>query len=525
MRGDAFYIGPWPGGINLRDKFLELPGHQLPIANNVFANEDGVLKKRYPCANVAGAFAGGGAVDLFSLYWSKTQHKFLCSGNAKIYSVVMSTGVTTDITGAAVLNINNSPVYIEAPTSGGQGPIYIMPQFPDTPLYWTGGGNVVAWTASAGTLPSADYMVYFKNRVIIAGVAIGASATGVGLKASAVGDPRNWDTTVSGSSSAWQTDIEPSDGEAITAIIPWKSYLLVFKETKIYLVYDLDSGAYRLMSSAIGTVAPKSVCSTPFGIAFLGIDNHVYLTDGSKLDKITDILTYTGDVANYGSGSGSFGGRQAMKTLANTVFWDGKLYLSGMAANSAGGLWVYDFRTQAWWHFGGVQCNAMVVAESAFRITASSLFGAINHFGVGSTPSIWNLFAQDIAAGVWKDGSTTGGVGGAAYPASFATAPLGPMWFRRRLIQDYNSKRRFHAIRGYISGTCDISYAVDQLNTTVPTYTALASVANGNTYDTPVEQTYFSMGVGNGIRYKFSSLDTNAFAVHPFSMYTQHRTD
>ena len=52
----------------------------------------------------------------------------------------------TDITGALVLTSNLLAEWVQAPASGGQGPLYGLNG--GQAFQWTGSGNAAAWTAA-----------------------------------------------------------------------------------------------------------------------------------------------------------------------------------------------------------------------------------------------------------------------------------------------------------------------------------------------------------------------------------------
>lgn len=527
MRGQPFYIGPW-NGINLRDRLLEIPINELPAASNCIGNVDGTISKRKPCVNRI-SFSGVGANDITSLSFIEgalgVPVAFLGAAGTKMYLIDLNGGSAAPISGALVLPSALSArwTWIKAPVSGAQGPFYgLSGDSAYVPKQWDGSGAAMTdWTASAGTLEPGAQMIFFKNRVIMWGFTIPTtSAPATAIKASKVGDPRNWDTTVSGADSAWQTAIDPNDGGPITGIAAWKSYLLVFKESKVYLVYDLDSGANRSISNNLGTADRKTICSTPYGITFINTDGQLYITDGVKFTKISDNLRGPGSASVMDLPVTSWPWPWNEGDTATCAFADDKLYYSNGIHT-----WVYDFVLSSWWYYGGVPLAAMAVRPGT-NLTTSEIYGTVKHTAGLEAPLFWQLFTLPTsnAAGNWRDGVSLTGVGGTAYTAFFDTIPLAPMYFRRKIFQDYIIRRRYHAMRGYISGVVTVMYALDSLNA-IPTYTALGTTAYGTGTETAQQNTYYSLGVGNALRLRFTSADGNAWAVHPFAIFTQPRTD
>jgi hypothetical protein len=516
MRGNTFRVGPWNGGLNLRDKFMEMGPGQIPIGWNMYAGEDGVMKKRNPSVVANSSFpgtAGTNAAYAIKQVPFVNDNSFIVTVDDKVFKVDVVSGLTTDITPTLFgFQFSSDWSIVEAATSGGQGPMYGISGSPaDFPVYWTGSGQLVQWTASAGTLSAGSQMVSFKNRIFMIGSMIG---NGTGVRASKVGDPRNWDTTATASDSAWETQINPNEGGDITAIWPFGAYLLVFKKDSISLIYDLDTGANRLVTKQIGAQHHRNFCDTPYGVAFGGSDGHVWLTDATKQSKISDILTIR-EGGNAVLLTGNFGlPSTSSVSIQSMAFHEDKLIVCGP------GTWWYDFPTKTWWSMGQDGYNHMAVKTTGFGSAfATRLFGTWNPTS-SVTPRVHYMYVPSFTAGSWKDNVAANGTGGTAYTAFFETPPLAP----QGRGQELNLRRRYHAMRGFVSGTCSVKYVLDSLNA-VPTYTTLGTVSAGTGIDTPVETSWYSLGVGNSIRFRFESTDSNAYAVHPFNVYTQPRTD
>jgi hypothetical protein len=154
----------------------------------------------------------------------------------------------TDISGAATITSGVNWDFVQAAASGGQGPLYAM-NGTDTPLQWTGSGNVASWTASSGSVPNGTMCKLHANRVWVAGVSANPSR----LYWSDVGDPRAWPA-------ANVVDLDPQDGDVITGIGTIGPYLLVFKKTKTFVIYDDATGANRRLSvgSAVRRIGVSS---------------------------------------------------------------------------------------------------------------------------------------------------------------------------------------------------------------------------------------------------------------------------
>lgn len=520
MRGAPSYIGPFTGGLNTRDSVMELPYTHSPDLLNVIGGSDGAVRKRDPSRTINTNFPAAGANDIKSLFYSETQTLFVAAIGAKFYSVPTTGAASTDITGAFAPVANCKWCFVEAPTSGGQGPIYFTSNDggPPTAGQWTGAGNIAAWTASAGALPAGDFMVYFKNRVIMGGKSVGTN--GSGITASAVGDPRNWDTTASGSSSAWLTNIDPTDGMKFTGIGIAQSYLVAFKGHKTYLVYDLDTGANRPLSDSIGLKTDnwRTVVNTSYGLVWLAQDGHVYITNGTKIDKLSDVVGES--TAGFGGNLSNqvtlgFPARLAVVDQA-AGFFDDKYYLSITYNNATIFTFVYDFVTKTWWRFSGgynQYTNCVSLGGS------NGLAGGPRHPTGTQVPIVAALYlpGQNNTSGTgWQDLESSA----INYNAYYCTPALSSSG----KSNNPNIRKRFHAMRAFIAGNVDVQMASDVLGSNPPTYTTLDSIAN-TLVDFPIKYTAYSLGVANNVQFKFTSTNGFAWELHPFQLYTQPRSD
>jgi hypothetical protein len=135
---------------------------------------------------------------------------------------------------------------------------------------------------------------------------------GSAVVASALGNPRDFSTPA-----GWVAEFDPNDGEQISGLGTIGPYVLVFKPSKTWLIYDLDTGANRRIGVNVGCVAHRSAVETPYGTFFLAKDG-VYRTDGTALkrvsaDRVTPLIV---------------GMPAGKRDLAAGAFWNGHYYLS-----------------------------------------------------------------------------------------------------------------------------------------------------------------------------------------------------
>ncbi len=279
------------GGVNPNAAPYLLAENQAKDARNFRTTPIGSLRKREGFTALASPNTLDGVHSLASVNTSTTSLLAVGkqAGASSDRIITISTG-GTPTTLKSGLTQGKRWEWAQAPTSGGQGPMYGL-NGTDTPQQWDGAAASTSnWTASTGTVPSScRYLVYHNDRLWATG-SLTTALTGrvfySGLTADAVPapDPRNWDTDN-------YVDIEPQDGQVITGIGKVGPYLVVFKPRATYVITDPVTGAWRRISDEIGCAAHRTIVQTEDGTYFLSEDAGVCRTDGSKVERISDDIT------------------------------------------------------------------------------------------------------------------------------------------------------------------------------------------------------------------------------------------
>jgi hypothetical protein len=325
VRGTPIPNTDFTGGINTKAAPYLVAQNEARDARNVVSTVRGSVKKRNGNLSFCTSFTGSPA-NLMSLFPMQTTTVLITTGGTKIYSISTG-GVSTDITGGASLTTGLRWEFIEAPASGGLGPLWGM-NGTDTPKHWTGAGNIGDWTATVGAVPNGTMCLYLRNRVFVAGVGANPNR----LYFSNIGNPRDWPV-------ANVVDFDPSDGDAITGLGTAGSYLLVFKRSKTYVVTDLDIGTNRMVSSTTGCVAHRSISESPMGTFFLTADKGVMVTNGQTLKQLSLNITPTLD-----------GIVAAQRQNACGSFFNDHYYLSVCTSGSTNNITLdYDSQLNSWW--------------------------------------------------------------------------------------------------------------------------------------------------------------------------------
>src|SRR4051812_37461749 len=495
MRGQPFRYVDFRGGLNVKSAPYLIAENQCRDCLNVVSTVRGSIKKRNGNTTFAENFPAS-PTSLTSLFpFENGSTRFLvATGGQKIYSISTG-GVIQDIGGGVPITNNSRWEFALAAPSGGQGPMYGINGV-DTPKFWTGAGSVGSWTASVGAVPNGKYITYVSNRIFIAGTASNPSR----LYFSDIGDPRSWTTTN-------VVDLDPSDGMGISGIARIGDSLLLFKPTKTYLIYDLDTGANRALSRSIGCIAHRSIAEGSDGIYFASEDQGVFVATQSKLTRISDEVQPLFDEITA-----------SVKSLCAGVFYKDHYYLScpydGASTNST--TLSYDITTKSWWKHSN---NAIQFALWRQADGANlDLYAA-----QASTPIVDKCYVD----GVFQDNG-----------ANFETHWTGP-WLAFKEPYRHKRLRQIH-VEGH--GRVDIYHAqnfLKSLNLVKSDAFSLTSTGNhlfgdatlfggGEIFGDQIEQgevRIYSLGVARSFSVKFANLDSSDVEIDAYTMMITPRAN
>lgn len=362
MRGQPVRYIDFRGGLNTLDSDYLVGENECRDCRNMVSTTRGSIRKRDGHTTFCSLpFAGPPISPVMSLYPVEIAGvtSLVTTISTKILTISTS-GVETDRTGALTLSADARWDFCQAPVASSQGPVYGVNGI-DPPLFWSGSGNAAAYTRTGPSEPpigggASDrprFIESWQNRVYMARSDNNRSR----IWWSDVGDPHTWPA-------ANVTDLDPNDGEEITGMGRVGPYLLVFKRTKTFLVYDSDTSANRVLSGAIGCVANRTIVETPMGTMWLSHGEGVVVTNGQTVKTISKKIQPTLDAAiNAGSAANACGA------------WFNSHYYLGFS--SAGGandlLFDYDSLLESWWlHSTPLNQMAVVTAVDSPRLYSGS---------------------------------------------------------------------------------------------------------------------------------------------------------
>lgn len=388
-------IGPFgfKGGWNTKESAWTLPKDSMSDALNVnLVHQDIAKRNGNAYLNTTALNSAAVITGLFDwLINSGTRYLLAIAGN-KIYNSATLSTTFTDITGAATLTAGQNNQHSFASLNnivaicGGTTP--------DTPLQWTGAGNVAAL---AGTPPVGNLVCTANNFMFISGIA----ATPSKVYWSNPSDPGTW-------GAASNVDFRASDGDSVTCIIELNQNLVIFKRRSIGLLFtqtNTVSGTVTLAPLTeviVGIGCPGSQCADnlPDGsIVFLGTNGHVYILQGG-----TGIV----DISDPKTGSNiqpTLDGMNAARIPYAVVkayptrnqVW---ISMSSSAATTNDTILVYDYQVKVWVsRFTGINANVMEATIDARSTPSHPIIMVTGDYG-GFT------YEQDTGS---TDASATGG--------------------------------------------------------------------------------------------------------------------
>ncbi len=224
--------------------------------------------------------------------------------------------------------INSEEVTLSLPGEVGWKEAYSTVHFEVERAFYKEGKNV----------PNGQYMVFFGNRIWMTGIKSDPSAVWFSELVSigeggSQGDPSQWPATN-------VVRFDSSDGRSITGIGTTGPYLCVFKESKTWIIHDINTGANRRLSDTVGCVSHRSIVETNGGTFFLTADQGIYLTEGSKLHEMSYNVRPTILAIN-----------PAKRENACGAYWNNHYYLSFAYESSTTNNRTldYDVQLKSWW--------------------------------------------------------------------------------------------------------------------------------------------------------------------------------
>lgn len=125
----------------------------------------------------------------------------------------------------------------------------------------------------------------------------------------------------------------PGDGEKVLAVVTWREFVFVFKESKFFVITDQARDSenkpefvFQTIETGVGLASPRAVCIHQTGVYFMSRTG-VYRTTGQEPELVSNLVEpiWSGDTTLFykqGTLAFNFISNCAMET------WDERIYLS-----------------------------------------------------------------------------------------------------------------------------------------------------------------------------------------------------
>lgn len=498
----AFYID-FHGGLNTKDQPYLLTDNQARDVNNIQPSRTGAIVKRNGLVTFATLSAIANSLYAFE-YPSSTVLVAVVNGQ-----IVKISTAGVQATLKSGLNASARWEFASAVPIGAQGPLYMMNGI-DAPQTWDGAAGATSnFVPTTGVVPNGKFCLYAFNQLFVAGTASNPSR----VYWSAIGDPTSFDPAAL--TGAGFQDFDARDGQSITALGRVGPYVLVAKPRKLWVIADTAAPTTRQISDSIGCVAHRSLAQGPDGTFFLSEDRGVYLTNGSSLKPVSDLIQPTID--------------QGGPTLsqAASIYFAGHYYLSAQLLGSGFNDTVLDYDTTmgSWW-------------KHSFGSNQFAVWHINNVAALYSAKGADKIVDQCFVAGTLFDN-------GNQFPWAWRGPWQSPSWTprHRRVGPTPYYRKRLRQIRITGAGTVDVSLAKDFAITeslvranflgTAPVADTWANPASNWAADSApwagggaiTRNRAHSLGVADAFSIVFSALSSTADSVTSYTLMLEDRKD
>lgn len=363
-------------GLNLRDKPDAVDPAECIDALNVLFSDRGAIEQRPGYDNFTSSALTNRVESLEAFYTTSGTRQLLAGCGTRLEAVktdgtviASATGLTSAVWDFARFGQPNSEV-----AYAGNGT--------DTLRKWTG----TEWTAPTATVDEVGGKAMPKAGALCVSPAdnrlvAGGFSTTTGGPNGAVSSPSHVFFSEAGNPEAWEStayiQFTPGDGERVQAVIAWKEFVFVFKETKFFVIPPPTTDSegrpvfnYRPVEGGAGLVSPRAVVAHPSGIYFMA-RNGVYRTAGQEPELISSAIEpiWSGDTSPFYKG-----GTLAHGSITNCAMgtWEDRIYLAFPTAEANNRTLVYDPQFE-WWGLYNIPASCL----TNFRIgsTTELVFG------------------------------------------------------------------------------------------------------------------------------------------------------
>lgn len=356
---ETLRLGPFPGGLNIRDAYTEIAANELADGTNFTLDERGVAIKRNDCPANATFAVPPGAVTAF-FFSSAINYAIIQVGTTLYRSTNLGGGggwtsfkVLSTVSVCAFADFANKLVFTHAA---------------DGTFTYDGTTLTLVAATRNGTCIAA-----WQNKVWVGGV---PSATGSRYRVGwcAAGDATTWAATDF-------VDLREKDDQPMTALFGG-SGLIAFKESSLYRINDSTTGAFSTIDWNSGCVGALAVCGSDEGIFHWGLDG-LYRSSGiGPSVLIGDKLRPRFLSANINA---------TTKPMIAGVYLNGRVYFAFPRANAFSTDAIMEYNPRTGWlmepFFSGAQVGPFVkyAVAGVWQASFASASATIKDLFTGTT--------------------------------------------------------------------------------------------------------------------------------------------
>lgn len=340
------------GGLNLLDKVDAVKADEAVDALNVLYTQRGAIQSRPGYNNLTGSELTNRCESLSPYYTASGTRQLVAGCGTRLETITTSGEVKASATGlsggpwdfARFGKPNEECVY------AGNGT--------DSLRKWDGSN----WTnptitvdgsgAKTGVKAGSLCILAAYNR-LVCGAFSGSSGGPGGAESSPShvyfseeGNPESFESTA-------YIQFTPGDGEKVKAVIAWREFVFVFKESKFFVITDQARDeenkpefVFQTIDTGVGLSSSRAVCIHQSGVYFMSRQG-IYRTTGQEPELVSALVEpiWSGDISLFYKG-----GTLAFSAIQNCAMetWDEKIYLSFPTSEANNRQLVYSPEDR-WW--------------------------------------------------------------------------------------------------------------------------------------------------------------------------------
>jgi hypothetical protein len=351
----AYQSLPFEGfgkGINLVDKADSVDPAEAVDALNVLFSQRGAIESRPGYNNLTGSELTNRVESLSPFYTASGTKQLIAGCGSRLEAVSTGGSVVASATGL----------------SGGPWD-FVRFGKPNEEVIYAGNGtdSIRKWNGAAWSNPTISVDGAGAKTGIRAGslcvlpaynrLVCGAFSTTTGGPGGAESSPSHVYFSEEGNPEAFEStayiQFTPGDGEKVLAVVTWREFVFVFKESKFFVITDQGRDSenkpefvFQTIETGVGLASPRAVCIHQSGVYFMSRQG-VYKTTGSEPELVSNRVepVWSGDTSLFYKG-----GVLAFSAITNCAMetWDEKIYLTFPTSGAANRQLVYS-PEDGWW--------------------------------------------------------------------------------------------------------------------------------------------------------------------------------